>query len=69
MFQGGAKPGCVAAVNVDGVGTVNITDPIVLLAHLFLGGDPPIEPFPGCGPGNFQADEDVGCEAPPANCQ
>ena len=39
---------------------LNITDPIVLLGYLFLGGSPPPEPFPA--PGMDQTDDVLGCK-------
>lgn len=69
LFRGGAEPGCVAAANVDGTGAVNIADTIHLLAHLFRGGPAPFPPFPGCGPGTLDADDEVGCGTPPESCR
>jgi len=39
---------CVDAADVDDNGQVEVTDVIDLLGHLFLGGDPPAEPFSAC---------------------
>ena len=61
LFLGDAEPGCVAATNTDGAGVVNITDPIYLLTHLFLGGPPPVDPFPACGTSDLAADAALGC--------
>ncbi|MCZ6795216.1 MAG: hypothetical protein O7J95_16550, partial [Planctomycetota bacterium] len=66
LFRGEAEPNCLAATNADGVGAVNITDPIYLLTHLFLGGPPPVAPFPDCGAGPTA--DPLGCETPPKNC-
>ncbi len=68
LFLGEAGSGCVAATNVDGVGAVNITDPIYLLTHLFLGGPPPVDPFPDCGTSDLETDRELGCETPQRNC-
>ena len=46
----------------------NITDPIIILTHLFLGGPQPLAPYPECGPGALAEDEELGCETPPAGC-
>jgi len=67
LFQGGATPDCIAATNTDGVGTVDLTDPIYLLNHLFLGGPPPVAPYPECGVGTLPEDEGT-CKTPPENC-
>ncbi len=62
LVLGEADPGCLAATNADGVGAVNITDPIYLLTHLFLGGPALVEPFPDCGTSDLEADANLGCE-------
>ena len=67
LFLGEATPGCVAATNTDGVGAVDITDPIYLLTHLFRGGPAPVAPYPGCAIGTLPEDEGT-CETPPENC-
>jgi hypothetical protein len=67
LFLGEATPGCVAVTNADGVGPVDLTDPIYLLTHLFRGGPAPVAPYPGCGIGTLPEDEGT-CETPPENC-
>jgi hypothetical protein len=37
------------SADADDDGQVEITDAIFLLAHLFLGGAPPAEPYLACG--------------------
>ena len=37
------------------------------LTFNFLGGPPPVAPFPGCAP-PAAADLELGCQTPPANC-
>jgi hypothetical protein len=37
LFTGGDTPGCLDAADADDSGVLNITDPIFLLASLFLG--------------------------------
>ena len=38
LFAGGAKPGCVAALNTNGDDVVDVADPVSLLSFLFAGG-------------------------------
>ncbi|MBN1441262.1 MAG: hypothetical protein JXA90_01070, partial [Planctomycetes bacterium] len=40
---------CLRAGDSNGDGDLNISDPIYLLAYLFLGGPAPPPPFPECG--------------------
>lgn len=47
--QEGCSPDCAATADSDGSGVVNVTDPILLLNFLFLGGRPLAAPFPECG--------------------
>jgi hypothetical protein len=61
--------GCRAALNVNGDEQVDLSDPISLLTHLFLGGPAPVAPFPDCGPGELDTDDELGCEKPLENCQ
>jgi hypothetical protein len=49
LFQGGEAQ-CEDALDVDDSGTLNITDPVHLLLHLFRGGPQPKPPFPLAGP-------------------
>ncbi len=49
LFGGRGPFCCPAAADADGSLSLEITDPIHLLSHLFLGGSPPAAPFPGCG--------------------
>ncbi|MBI4603842.1 MAG: hypothetical protein HY721_17950 [Planctomycetes bacterium] len=46
----GDEIGCADAADIDDSGVVQITDPIVLLDHLFRGGSAPPPPFPDAGP-------------------
>jgi hypothetical protein len=66
-FSGAATPGCVAATNTNGDAVADIADAIYLFSALFLGGPPPVEPFPGCGPPG-EGDVALGCATPPAGC-
>ncbi len=52
----------------DGDGNSNISDPVYLLSHLFLGGPPPVAPFPECGPGTLPGDAAM-CAISSASCQ
>ncbi len=51
------------AADSDDSGWVSISDPIFLLRHLFVGGDPPAAPFPECGPDPTA--DGLGCLASP----
>ena len=55
-----------AAADVNDDGLHNITDPIALLHHLFLGGEAPSEPFADCGsdptPDDLTCDSHEPCE-------
>ena len=42
----------------------NDTDAVYLLNYLFLGGPPPADPFPTCGP-DPTTDDDLTCESFP----
>ncbi len=68
LFDGAAKPGCLAAVNTNADDKVDIADPVSLLNFLFGGGSAPAAPFPDCGPGMLPADAELGCTNPP-DCQ
>ena len=66
--DGAAAPGCLAALNTNGDGDVNIADPVALLNFLFGGGPMITAPYPDCGPGMLPADPVLGCANPP-DCQ
>jgi hypothetical protein len=67
-FGGGPTPPCKAACDCDADGVVaGITDAVYYLNWAFIGGPPPPAPYPDCGPGTA-ADQDLGCETPPAAC-
>ena len=68
MFAEAGKPGCIAALNTNGDDKVDIADPVSLLNFLFAAGPAPATPFPDCGPGTLEVDEELGCANPP-NCQ
>ncbi len=69
LFLGNAAPGCVAVANTNGDSDTDLSDAVYVLSHLFLGGAQPLAPYPECGPGELAADEELGCETPPPNCQ
>jgi Dockerin type I domain len=50
LFQSGTAPGCRSAADANNDGKIDVSDPILLLFHLFttLSVDPPA-PYPGCG--------------------
>ena len=68
LFAGADVPGCVAALNTNGDGEVNIADPVAVLNFLFGRGLAPVAPFPDCGPGTLPADTELGCTNAP-DCQ
>jgi hypothetical protein len=70
-FLGADAPPCLAACDANGDGRVtgDVSDPVYFLTFAFLGGSPPVLPFPGCGPGNLNADVLMGCATPPATCE
>lgn len=68
LFATREEPACVAATNTNGDGVADISDATYLLSHLFQGGPPPVAPYPECGPGPLEADDELGC-ANPRNCQ
>jgi len=50
LFQDrAAKFQCADAMDADDDGAVNITDAVITLQFLFLGGKPPVAPYPDCG--------------------
>ena len=64
LFNGGEGPACLSAMNSNSeAGVPNLTAGIYLLNYLFMGGEPPPAPFPGCGTSSRQADLDLGCES------
>jgi ELWxxDGT repeat protein len=69
LLFGGSRLDCVAAANVNEDGRVDLADPIFLLNFLFRDGPPPGPPFPECGFSSLYADEEAGCEMPPADCR
>ena len=51
---------CLDAADVNDDGRIDVSDPIHLLHHLFLGGEAPASPYPGCG--WDKTPDDLGCE-------
>ncbi|HVR74511.1 MAG TPA: hypothetical protein VMT52_09275 [Planctomycetota bacterium] len=65
LFLGEPDSGCVAVTDTNGDERTEITNPIHVLGHLFLGGPAPALPFSDCGTGS-----DAGrnrCETPPSH--
>ena len=48
--------------------TLDISDAVFALNHLFLGGPPPAAPYPECGTSDLEADEALGCEESLEHC-
>jgi len=60
LFSGGPPLECPAAADSDGSGfPLDLTDPVFLLRHLFVGDATPPPPFPECGPA--PSADDSGC--------
>jgi hypothetical protein len=57
---GGVRSTCEDALDVDDSGALNTTDPIVLLEHLFKGGEEPLPPT--AAPGTDPSADALGCE-------
>jgi hypothetical protein len=49
LFLGQGEADCADAMDADDSGSINISDGIALLNHLFSGGVAPDSPFPSCG--------------------
>ena len=70
-FAQGTFPQCVAACDANGDGSVlgEGADAVWLLSYGFLGGPPPVAPFPACGI-TVEADDAVsGCAVSQPSCQ
>ena len=51
LFKDGAQPGCLDAVDTDNTGWLEVSDPILILSFLYIGGKEPFPPGPrNCGP-------------------
>lgn len=60
LFSGGPPLECPVTADSDGSGfPLDLTDPVYLLRHLFLGDMPPPSPYPDCGPAPTA--DDAGC--------
>jgi hypothetical protein len=70
-FQGGNRPGCIAACDADGDGSFIgvLTDAIFLLNFQFQGGVPPGAPYPACGASTNPSDLELGCERRALSCR
>ena len=49
LFSSGVEIGCLKSADVDDSGSLDITDAVRILRHLFVGGQPPSAPYPDCG--------------------
>ncbi len=49
LFLDGELPSCLDAADADDSGSLDVTDAIYAIQHLFLQGPPPPPPFPDCG--------------------
>jgi hypothetical protein len=59
LFEGKGGACCLASNDVNGDASIDVSDPISLLGHLFLRGDAPPSPYPSCGQG---PDGKLGCD-------
>jgi hypothetical protein len=60
LFLSGTEPPCIDAADADDSGSLDLTDPIYILDHLFRGGPAIAPPFPG--PGSDPSEDDLSCE-------
>jgi hypothetical protein len=61
LFRAGNRFECRKAADVDDSGVIDITDAVLILNHIFLGGSAPAAPFPSAG-ADATADE-LSCES------
>jgi len=66
LFLGDDAPSCSESADADNDGIINLTDGILVLNFLFLGGPPPAPPL-DCGVDTDPIDSprDLGCESYP----
>ena len=57
----GEPAGCIAAMDSDANGEIDIADPMVILNHLYLAGPPPPAPYPMCGILGIEVDCESSC--------
>ena len=63
-FTGSPAPECLAACDVNGDGDISgVSDAVWMLVYSFLGGAPPISPFPDCDVSPLTNDETLGCSS------
>jgi len=62
LFMGEDTPPCLAAADSTGNRALDLSDSVFLLNYLFIGGDAPPAPFPGCGALEM-AEDDLPCES------
>ncbi|MBI4582419.1 MAG: hypothetical protein HY717_00100 [Planctomycetes bacterium] len=61
IFAGSDQIRCFETADIDDNGSVDISDSILLLSHLYAGGAPPASPFPDLGP-DPEGSPYLGCE-------
>lgn len=69
LFLGTEAPGCKAACDPFASGFLGVTTAVGFFEYLFLGGPPPVAPFPDCGLPNGELDLLLGCESTSAICR
>ncbi len=62
LFKGQSLGSCAAACDANGDGTIDVSDPIYTLFHLYRGGAAPPAPWPACGrnPGQLPCQSSCG---------
>ena len=63
LYKGAFVVGIGLLTLASGLGLLfDVADGVLLLGHLFLGEDPPPEPYPDCGLSEEESDLSFGCE-------
>jgi hypothetical protein len=63
LFLGGPAPECGDAADTDDNGQMQLTDTVRILGYKFLGGQPPVAPFPNPGPDPTDPVGLLGCDS------
>jgi hypothetical protein len=66
LFLGGARPGCLEALNANGDVSIDLGDAVWELSFLFLAGAPPPPPFESCG--LFEGEGVGSCDESTGDC-
>jgi hypothetical protein len=61
LFAGGRAPTCLKSADANDTGVLDLSDPIFLLNHLFLGTPALNEPYLSCG--IDRTDDELPCES------